>query len=304
MGIVQNHPYLLEIHIQDNQLWDVKSMNPILPEKRIIGSRTLERVIKWDECRSFYELGIRLIGISDVRAPYSISTNSAHRGLAVASVGGLGKVWVDGKWSICRPGESYLCPTGKPLAYHPLPSHSWKFVWIIFDAPAPWLRNLTRARHLPSDHVFALLHAAEGLYLELREKRNPALSNAWAQLVSLQWEAIAQGHISSKKLRSLWEQVDSKLAHPWNIEEMARISGFGSEQLRRICHKETGRAPMQQVTYLRMVRAELLLQTGKLKVSAVSEVVGYENPFAFSSTYNKWKGVPPSHVMKFEEKLR
>jgi AraC-like DNA-binding protein len=270
-----------------------------LPETRIIGSRTLERVIKWDECRSFTDYGIRLIGISNVKAPYSISTNTGHRAMAVACIKGLGSVWVNGKWIICRSGESYLCPLGKPHAYRPSSKSSWMFTWIIFDNPPIWLSSLSSSRHCASDHVFALLHAAEGLYCEVRKKRDSPLANAWTKVVHLQWEAIAHGNSDYSKLRSLWENVDSRLAHPWNIGELARISGFAPEQLRRLCHREVGRAPMQQVTYLRMNRAELLFQSGTFKVSAVSEAVGYENPFAFSSTYKKWKGVSPSQVFKF-----
>jgi len=61
------------------------------------------------------------------------------------------------------------------------------------------------------------------------------------------------------RLAKLWETVDSRLAETWTAEELAKMAGCSTEHLRRLCHRYLGRAPMHQVTYLRMRRAAHLL---------------------------------------------
>lgn len=63
---------------------------------------------------------------------------------------------------------------------------------------------------------------------------------------------------------------------------------------RRLCLWQLGRSPMQQVTSLRLHRAADLLASTRMKVEEVSQTVGYENAFAFSTAFKKWVGWSPS----------
>ena len=51
---------------------------------------------------------------------------------------------------------------------------------------------------------------------------------------------------------------------------------------------------MQQVTHLRLQHAAELLAWADYKVEYIAAVVGYQNPYAFSATFKKWSGCPPT----------
>jgi AraC-like DNA-binding protein len=51
---------------------------------------------------------------------------------------------------------------------------------------------------------------------------------------------------------------------------------------------------MKQVAMLRMRHAAVLLAHDAYSVEAVAGRVGYDNPYAFSTAFKRYMGVPPS----------
>ena len=77
------------------------------------------------------------------------------------------------------------------------------------------------------------------------------------------------------------------------------------EKLRLLCHKETAKSPMAQVTYLRMRYAADLLTQDDLNVQQIGFLVGYENPFNFSLAFKRLHGLSPTHFRRlFREHYR
>ena len=87
--------------------------------------------------------------------------------------------------------------------------------------------------------------------------------------------------------------VEKDLARDWKLDELAEISCVSTEHLRRLCKKQLGRSPVQQVTYLRMRRAVEYLASTPDKVEAVARSVGYDNPYTFSNAFKRWTGKRP-----------
>jgi len=69
---------------------------------------------------------------------------------------------------------------------------------------------------------------------------------------------------------------------------------MSEEHLRRMCKKQLGRSPVQQLTFLRMQRACELLATTEEKVDTIAHQVGYSSGAHFSNAFTKWVGVRPS----------
>jgi AraC-like DNA-binding protein len=121
---------------------------------------------------------------------------------------------------------------------------------------------------------------------------------AWSQLIHAYVLRFARPCHQPDQLRVLWERVESRLAEPWTLEKLAQEAGYSREHLRRLCHRQLGRSPMHQVTYLRMRRAAELLATTELTVEAVAHQVGYHNPFVFSNAFTRWIGWRPSEYRR------
>jgi AraC-like DNA-binding protein len=75
---------------------------------------------------------------------------------------------------------------------------------------------------------------------------------------------------------------------------MAREVHLSEKQLERLCRRELGRTPRQQLIWLRMRRAAELLADDTRKIANVTAGVGYENPFVFSIAFKRCMGWLPS----------
>jgi AraC-like DNA-binding protein len=116
----------------------------------------------------------------------------------------------------------------------------------------------------------------------------------WVNLIHAVVMTFARPHRADESLWRLWEKVAAHPAEDWSLERLAKESHHSREQLRRLCQKELGRSPHNQVIYLRMKRAAELLSTTDDKVDTIARDVGYENPFVFSTTFKRWVGWSPS----------
>ena len=166
---------------------------------------------------------------------------------------------------------------------------------MVYDLPA-----MDQARPQPflaQSDTRLLQSALTGLCQEASGVADPALLEDWARLVHIYAMRTIQRPPDPRRLRALWETAGASLARPWSLDDLAKAAGMGAEQLRRVCLRETGRSPMQHLTSLRITRATALLATGR-SVKEVAPAVGYQNEFAFSSTYSRWTGRSPSSVPK------
>jgi transcriptional regulator GlxA family with amidase domain len=98
-----------------------------------------------------------------------------------------------------------------------------------------------------------------------------------------------------QRLVAVWEAVREDLGRPWTQRDLADVARTSGEHLRRLCRASLGRSPMRQLAFLRMQHAAHLLATSDLKIDAIARVVGYANPFAFSTTFKRMTGFRPSH---------
>src|SRR5437764_413292 len=82
-------------------------------------------------------------------------------------------------------------------------------------------------------------------------------------------------------------RLEATLGRPWTVARMAAEAHLSERQLERLCRKELGRNPRQQLIWLRMRRAAELLTASDAKVETVAAKVGYRNPFVFSTTFRR-----------------
>ena len=122
----------------------------------------------------------------------------------------------------------------------------------------------------------------------------PAAINWWIDLIQHYVLRFAEPAGHDPRLSKLWEQVSVSPGLDWTISGMARSVHLSEKQLQRLCQRELGRSPRQQLIWLRMRRAAELLVQGGTKIESIANQVGYENPFVFSTTFKRVMGWPPS----------
>ena len=234
-------------------------------------------------------------GVGHMPAPFEIVRTRLGGSYFLACLGGEGQLLVDGRWKRCRPGNAFLLPPGTLHAFRTTPSTFWEFCWVRYDR-----RSDAKALATPHSPAFSdydgepLRHAILGLYHEAAAAAVPATMDAWVQLLHGYVLRFAQPRTMDRRITRLWDKVSGDLGAEWSSEEMARQVHLSEKQLQRLCVRELGRTPHQQLIWLRMQRAAELLTLTARKIETIAAEVGYQNPFVFSTTFKRCMGWSPS----------
>jgi len=273
-------------------------MQKIIRETAHIGHDTKEQISPPSAFPALYTRGLNLAGLSDAGHGYRMHRPQPQFGHLLVTLGGAGRVLVDDKWLECGEGYAYVSPPNAPSAFETQAGPRWQFAWIFLDSMGNSRIGLLageRSCLVPAD-AKPLATAIEGLYREGVGRADGTLLDQWAHLIDAYCRRITQPSPAHDidPLARLWLSVDARLAANWSVTSLSDAAGVSSETLRKLCILHHGRSPMQEVTRLRMRRADTLLQSTTAKLAVIARMVGYENVFAFSTAFRRIYGVPPS----------
>lgn len=245
-------------------------------------------------CSALAHHQIRHVAVAHLPAPYEIVRTKLPGSFFLACFGGEGRVLVDGRWVRCGAGRAALLPPGTLQAFQTQPGRTWDICWVRYQEregqkPLAAAQTPVIARFDAEPLRLAIL----GLHHEVAHNRRSAAAERWAELIHWYVLQFAQPTRMDQRLWQLWERVAASLEHEWTIQEMARSIHLSEKQLQRLCQKELGRSPRQQLIWLRMRRAAELLQT-PAKIETIAHQVGYQNAFVFSTTFKRVMGWSPS----------
>ena len=269
--------------------------HPPLVETTCVGDDTREWIVRAQDCPALAPHHIAHVGVADAAAPYAMVRMHLPGSYFLACFAGEGRIFLDGRWQRCGEGMACLAPAHVPHAFHAVPGKRWSFSWIRYDDQAgSGPLGTASAPVLAKFNASALHHAVMGLWSEQQHGLQPAPIHHWVELVHGYVIHFAQPWHVEDRLSKLWEIVAQKPGHPWCLTELAKLAHCSGEHLRRLCRRQLGRSPMQQVTYLRIRHAATLLSETGYKLEHIAGEVGYANPFVFSNTFKKWTGRRPS----------
>ncbi len=235
------------------------------------------------------------LGVAAMPAPFRIVRTHLGGSYFLASLSGEGRVLVDGKWLASRPGQAFLLPPKTMHAFYTPEGMEWKFCWVRYQETKGQL-PIARANSpvLARFSAIPLQMAIQGLQQECLGSQVPAMQDLWLRLIHGYVLQFAQPVGLDERVMQVWEQVAERLDYPWTITQLAKASHLSEKQFQRLCRRDLGRSPQQQLMWLRMRRAAELLTSGNPKVQVVAAAVGYQNPFVFSSTFKRILGWSPS----------
>ncbi len=248
-------------------------------------------------CPVLWERHIVHVEILEAREPFRMLRRDQSGTFMLACFGGEGEVLVDGKWKRVAKGQACLLPPFVTNGMQAAGRGPWRMCCVRYresrdTLPVIAQRSPVLGRYDPAP----LRHAIEGLHAECTGGAAPASMHLWVELIHGYVLKFAQPHRSDPRLWQLWEAVHRALDHPWTLDELAARAFLSKEHLRKLCRRELGRTPMQQVTFLRMQHARHLLSTTDDKIETIARQCGFANPFTFSNTFKAWSGWRPSEM--------
>jgi AraC-like DNA-binding protein len=263
-------------------------------ETTIDGPRTKRWVLECGECGEFNAHRIARLGIEEAVAPYRRVRMQPAGSFFLATTEGEGRILLDGKWQRVVAGSLFMAPPRVLNAFYAVPGRKWCFAWLRYTEPG-FVRPMVGAAspvRAPAGGA-ELARSIAGVRAEWTDKRDPKVMHHWMSLVQAFAQRAAQPAGRDDRLAALWNRVADDLSRPWTLEALAREVHASAEYLRRRCHLEMGRSPMQQVTYMRMQRAQTLLESTGDKLNVIAEAVGFSDGLVFSRAFKRWIGVNP-----------
>lgn len=252
-------------------------------------------------CPALLTHQIRHLAVATMPAPFEIVRTQLGGSYFLACFGGEGRVLVDGRWTPCRPRQAILLPPGTLQAFQTATGKSWSFCWVRYQE-AVGQRPLATAGTpvLARFDAEPLRLAILGLSSECRGVSDPGATHRWVELVQHYVQQFARPTTHDPRLANLWEHVSAEPGRPWTITDLAESIHLSEKQFQRLCLRDLGRSPRQQLIWLRMRHAARLLLEGDQKIQAIARQVGYQNPFVFSATFKRVMGWSPSQYGRRE----
>lgn len=269
-------------------------------ETHIVGRRCRELMLDSEHFPVLRKAPFIWVGYSVVRPPYRLVRLRSVHSHIVAAISGRGRTLIDGKSVDWRPGQVLLAPVGQHHAFEVMGAGPWKIAWVFFEdsVAAPALRG-ERPKLIKAD-ASDFVSILQILTREASGAAQPAMLEPLVSILETAARRLAGNEPVDQRLWNLWGTVEGDLAHKWTAEKLARAALMSEEHLRRLCHKNYQRSPIDHLTHLRMRRASTMLRSSSAKLEEVALQVGYSSVYSFSVAFSRWSGVPPGRFRRGE----
>jgi AraC-like DNA-binding protein len=256
---------------------------------------TRETVLRAADCPLLSQYRIAHLGWIHTGAPFErvrVQPDGSYVQLCLA---GEGVILLDGKWQRCLPGTVSLAPPRVYNAFEAIPRKKWQFCWVRYAEPlgVSAMVSATSPVRTQTDPV-RLFSALQGLHSEHQTSGEPRLLRLWIELIQAEVQRLAMPWRQNERLGNVWRRVAENPAQGWTAPSLAKLAHCSAEHLRRLCLRELGRTPMQQVTSIRIQKAADALLTGHAKLAEIALSLGYSDAFVLSKVFKKWMGCSPS----------
>lgn len=264
-------------------------------ETTIDDPRTRRWSLDAKQCHDLAEHHIAWLGLDTVHSPYRRVRLSPSGSFLLACLEGEGRVLLEGREQRIKAGELCLAPPRVLNAFHAVPRRRWVFAWVRYHEPPPLKPLVGAGSPLRLEEGAEILgRIIAGLRAEWESERDPMLVRHWIALAHGFTRRMARPWRRESRIAELWDTVSHDLTSDWKLTTLARCSALSAEHLRRVCRRELGRTPMEHVTYMRVQRAQELLETTDDKLDAIAPRVGYHSAVVFSRAFARVVGMTPS----------
>jgi transcriptional regulator GlxA family with amidase domain len=102
----------------------------------------------------------------------------------------------------------------------------------------------------------------------------------------------------------LQDAIATDPAHPWNLEELARLGYASPRHIVRLFREHTGSTPLEYINRLRIAVAKQLLMNSQLGVEDVADRAGFGSTRHFRRVWLQYIAVPPSYWREHPTEIR
>jgi AraC family transcriptional regulator of arabinose operon len=218
--------------------------------------------------------------------------------ILIYCIQGNGWCEIDGNRHAVHPGEMLVIPPGAPHAYGAENRRPWTIYWTHFKGESnPLLLaelGITRTEPVVRPGEKPELRTLFEELLDVMEHGYDASRLLYAAqiLTHLIGSMIWAGHHSSGGNLTAAQRVTQSIAYmkqhldqPVPFASFAALANLSGSHYRSLFKHETGYAPMDYFSRLRLHKACQLLDTTSLSVKEIARLTGYEDAIYFSRAF-------------------
>jgi len=119
-----------------------------LLETHILGPDTLHFIVRGENCPALHSNYIAHVGIGDATAPLQIVRTHLSGAYLHGTIGGEGRMLLDGRWQTHQPGKTSLAPAHVLHAFRGIPGNRWQYCWVRYTPESPRSMRSTMAERI------------------------------------------------------------------------------------------------------------------------------------------------------------
>ncbi|WP_440906213.1 AraC family transcriptional regulator [Catenovulum sp. SX2] len=273
-----------------------------------LGQRCVEHYLADDEFAALKSWQIYMGGLSVLEGDYHVARTLPQQHLVVFTVKGRGVWHADyPEFDYINTGDALFIPAGSPFNFKACLHQGWQTVWFILPAGGFWqsfpqqIKLIRSSTAIYDDVGQQCVKILQGMLQErfaddvLSQQMHQTYAQQIYILLKRQLQQLDEVvDLNVKRVQALFRQVALQPEQKWTVERMCQQCNYSRAHLFRLCQQTFACSPLQKITQIRMQKAGLLLKTTQLSIQQIADLVGYDNPFNFSTRFKQWMKVSPS----------
>ena len=235
------------------------------------------------------------MGIVSANLEYRVSRVRSSYTHFLACLSGEAILSSNGKRYELTAGTACLLPKGASYANQPFGSQPWRFCYVCYLHRGPEIGFRGLQSPIVGEYDSLSLHnTIDTLRHDCGRHSDVECQRQLLELTHHLVLRFVSQYQPDERLATLWERVSAAPAEEWSLERLERETHCHREHLRRLCRRFFGRSPAQQVTFIRMQQAAVLLRTTRWTLQHIATEVGYNDAYTFSGAFKRWFKVCPA----------
>jgi len=241
-------------------------------------------------------------------------TQGVNQAIFIYCVRGAGWCELNGTRHAVRPGEVLVVPPETPHVYGADDQKPWTIHW--FHAQGALMQDYLAELNVWPDRPVVFL-GEDPQWMALFEEVLGTLEHGYTQQQLLQ-ASHALAHLLAVMIRhrheSWREQPDAPqkigqtiaymkqhLDQALQLDTLAALANLSRSRYTALFKQQSGYAPMNYFTRLRILRACQMLDTTAMSVKAVAAKLGFDDPLYFSRVFRSVNDVPPQQYRRLRK---
>jgi AraC-like DNA-binding protein len=221
-------------------------------------------------------------------------------GILLFTVGGTGKIFLDGREMTTRTGEIVLIPRGKAHGYMGT-DDTWEFYWLHYvgDHAALCAQDIT-AQH---DFVFDV--GEQTLRMWISTLFTTKKQSIERELADSECLGLVMHHLLKHAYLCSADTVIEEMLRflengtEFSLDALAKTFHYSKEHIIRMFQKHIGLSPYRYWLRLRLKRSAQILKFDDKTIEEIAAQCGYHSVSAYSGQFKKLFGMTPSEYRAF-----